>query len=386
MKKKAAYPTKPPQAVGSARNIVSGFAELQRGLTGARSLIGASYMDNPAMLDAYLAYYWPVSRSQASHAIATANHFAASVFHTVIDVGSGPGPVAAAFIDASAGSASGGGKTRVVLIDQSRRALELALRELPARCLSPATLSTVPADICAPQSALIPYWGEADCISFGHSLNELFADAVDRIERRADLLEKYATGLAVGGKILIIEPALLSTSRDLLAVRNVLVDRGWRVTAPCCGRAVLPCPALDAGDQHTCHEEISWTMPKETAKLAATMKLDKESLKMTWFMLEPPRAGQGNGGPESGTLARGGELYRVVSDPMLNKAGRVRKLLCGKDGRFPLSAQGESAEAERSGFNRLNRGDYIRVTKPEMRENGWGIGTETIIKREDWHD
>jgi len=386
MRKKAVHPAKPPQAGGSARNVVSGFAELQRGLTGDRALIGASYMDNPAMLSAYLAYYWPVSRSQAAHAIATADHFDASVYHTVIDVGSGPGPVAAAFIDASAASASSGGKIRVVLIDQSRRALDLALRELPVRCVSPATLLTVQADISAPQPALIPYWGEADCISFGHSLNELFAETVDRIERRADLMEKYAAGLAANGKILIIEPALLSTSRDLLAVRNVLVDRGWRVTAPCCGRAVLPCPAPDAGDQHTCHEEISWTMPEETAKLAATMKLDKESLKMTWFMLEPPRTEQGSGGPESGTPAGGDELYRVVSDPMLNKAGRVRKLLCGKDGRFPLSVQGESAEAERSGFNRLKRGDYIRVIKPEMRENGWGVGPATIIKREEWRD
>ena len=244
------------------------------------------------------------------------------VFRRVIDVGSGPGPVAAAFID--------NGAEEATLVDQSRRALDLALRELPQRC-SPASLATVVADIASPDPSSIPLWGQADCVSFGHSINELWADFPDRAPRRAGLLERYAESLADGGFVLVIEPALLATSRDLLAVRDLLIERGWRVIAPCCGRSDLPCPALAAGDQQTCHDEIEWTPPPAVASLARSHGLDKESLKMTWFLFAPPKTAAAF--PHDMPASRG--TYRVVSDPMLNKGGRVRRLVCGADGRFP---------------------------------------------------
>ena len=348
----------------------AGFTQLQRGLTGERSLIGESYMDNHAMLEAYLAYYWPVSRAQAAHAIGVGygSGFAGSV-RTVIDAGSGPGPVAAAFSDA--------GAEALCLLDQSRRALDIAFRELPRRCSRLASLSSFVMDISRPDPSVLPLWGKADCVCFGHSLNELFPDDPGRIEKRAALLETYSGGLAPGGKILVIEPALLSTSRDLLAVRNLLVARGWRVAAPCRGRETLPCPAFDAGANHTCHEEISWTLPAGVARLAGSLKLDKESLKMTWFLLVPPQGGDGSHAGEGSP----GTVYRVVSDPMLNKSGRVRRLICGEAGRFPLSAEEGSGDARRSGFDLLKRGDFIEVDNPEKRENGWGVGHETRIRR-----
>ena len=342
----------------------AGFAKLQRGLTGDRSLIGGTYMENPAMLAAYLDFYWPISRAQAAHAIALSSRFYPAA-KKVLDVGSGPGPVAAAFIDA--------GAEAVFLVDQSRKALDLALRELPRRCRhSPPFphLSILACGIENPDPAKIPLWGAIDCISFGHSLNELFSGDPARIEKRVALLARYAEGLAAGGRILVIEPALLSTSRDLLSVRNLLVERGWKVRAPCVGRDSLPCPALEAGPQHTCHEEVFWKIPLAVERLADSMKLDKESLKMTWFFLEPP------GVP----IASDTGIYRVVSDPMLNKAGRVRRLICGAAGRFPLSAAGDSKASARVSFDALRRGDFIRVENPEIRGNGWGVGDDTVIE------
>ena len=360
---------------GVARNAEGGFRELQRGLTGSRSLIGASYMDNPSMLRAYLDFYWPISFEQTRRALAVSAFLegikeSAFSFLRVIDVGSGPGPVAAAFVDA--------GAEDVVLIDQSARALDLASDTIPARCgrgggSGNARITTVVADISRPEPASITLWGRADCVSFGHSLNEVAADSDDRVAIRTELLERYAEALAPGGVILVIEPALLSTSRDLIGVRNLLVDRGWRVVAPCPGRSFLPCPVLAAGETQTCHDEVSWKMPASVAALAQSMKLDKESLKMTWFMLRPPSQGESHVRDES--------LFRVVSDPMLNKGGRVRRLVCGASGRFPLSAPEGGADAARSGFDALARGDFIAVDDPEKRENGWGVGARTVIRR-----
>lgn len=349
----------------------AGFAQLQRGLTGERSLIGESYMDNYAMLTAYLDYYWPVSRAQAAHAISVGFR-SFPVCKKVIDIGSGPGPVAAAFIDA--------GAEHLLLVDQSRKALDIALRELPQRCARSAHLSTLVADIGVLDPEKLSLWGSADCISFGHSLNEIFAGENDRIEKRARLLEQYSKGLATGGTILIIEPALLSTSRELLVLRNILVQRGWSVCSPCKGRETLFCPAVEAGENHTCHEEVFWKIPQKTAALARTMKIDKESLKMTWLLLAPPKKTED--ALREHTENKNNDIYRVVSDPMLNKAGRVRRLICGVKGRFPLSAVDGGSDANRCSFADLKRGEFIRVENPEERENGWGIGPYTRIIRE----
>ena len=387
---------KPARASGS-RNDTSrgssradggqaGFARLQRGLTGGRGLIGEAYMEDPELLSAYLDFYWPVSREQASRALALSARMMRlrgakpAGFHRVIDVGSGPGPVAAAFADS--------GAAELTLLDRSPRALELALREIPRRPalsgsgavrgvlagVAEPVLHTLPCDISDPPEDRIPLWGSADCVSFGHSLNELFAGESGRIEKRCALLERYARALAPGGTLLVIEPALLVTSRDLLAVRNLLVSRGWTVLAPCPGRSRASCLALEAGPSHTCHEEISWEIPARVASLAASLGIDKDSVKMTWFMFAPPvNAPAGvDDSPESG-------VWRVVSDPMLNKAGRCRRLICGVGGRLPLSARDGSPEAASSGFDALRRGDLVSLSGTETRENGLGVCAATRI-------
>ncbi len=363
-----------------------GFSRLQEGLTGERTLIGAKYMDDPKMLRAYLDYYWPVSREQARRALSVIAKLGGCRVASVIDVGSGPGPVAAAFVEA--------GSTEVFLLDQSRAALDLARSEIKSRCGkngSTATVSALACDVTRPDPASIGLWGRADCVSFGHSINEFWSGKPDRVARRADLIVEYSKALAPGGTVLVIEPALLSTSRDLLATRDELVERGWTVLAPCAGRERLPCPALSAGEGQTCHEDVAWEMPKGVADLSVSRNIDKEYLKMTWFLFAPPSGEVDISATSDGARdgARGGArdgargtMYRVVSEAMLNKGGRLRRLVCGASGRFPVSVAAESPDRERTGFDDLGRGDFITVDKPEIRENGWGIGHATEIRKQ----
>ena len=358
-----------------------GFRALQRGLTGDRSLIGVSYMDSPELLRAYLDFYWPISFEQTRRALAVSALLSGVPVRVsrVIDAGSGPGPVAAAFARA--------GASALTLLDQSPRALELARETIPARIEPPEGrpspgIETVVCDIANPDPARVPLWGTADIVSFGHSLNEVASGRDDRVAVRASLLERYATALAPGGSLLVIEPALLSTSRDLIALRNLLVSRGWRILAPCVGRARLDCPALAAGESQTCHDEVRWTMPASVERLAQSLALDKESLKMTWFFFAPPGA---DSTPVAGESFRDessddAAILRVVSEAMLNKAGRSRRLLCGARGRFPLSVVAGGAGAKDSGFDALARGSFVRVRNPQARENGWGVGPETTIE------
>jgi len=358
-----------------------GFARLQTGLTGERRLIGVSYMDDPELLRVYRDYYWPVSREQARYVLRALRRQFPRGFAAVADIGSGPGPVAAAFAE--------DGTRELLLVDQSVKALDLARTLVNTGLTGNASLPepAVPAEPAALRletrvgdagnaaavraSAL---HGRVDCVSFGHSLNELFAGLPDRVERRAALLGQYAESLSVGGIILVIEPALLATSRDALALRDLLIAQGWSTLAPCPGRSRLPCPALAAGAQQTCHAEISWTPPDRVAALASEAGLDKDTLKMVWFAFAPP----GWQAPP-GWRPEPDEVYRVVSEPMLNKAGRLRRLLCGSSGRFPISAVAGGAEARRTGLGGFFRGDLVTVVQPELRENGWGIGPATRL-------
>ncbi|TFG79471.1 MAG: methyltransferase domain-containing protein [Spirochaetales bacterium] len=331
---------------------------LQRGLTGERELVGASYMDDPALLGVYLLYYWPVSYAQAARALALSGLKP----RRVLDMGSGPGPMAAAALDA--------GATDIVALDRSAPALDLA-----SRLLGSSLTGTMVADLeneaAAPQ-------GPFDLVIFGHSLNELGAERPDRLARRFAVVSRVASSLAPGGAILIIDPATITASRDTLALRDALLSAGWNVLAPCTMQH--PCPALSAGPAQSCHDQSSWTVPPVVQALAARAGLDREFLKMTWLAIEPPETGPATSVRSAGQATGIHGAYRVVSDPMLNKGGRVRYLLCGSEGRFPLSARRGDPIAEQNGFFSLCRYDMIRVLTPEIRENGWGMDTGTRLR------
>jgi len=286
-------------------------------------------------------------------------------------MGSGPGPAVAALLDAGAES--------VTLTDASQGALDLARRVLSMEGTVEGKLRFLHADLEGEDPfPLTAEHGPFDCVVFGHSINELWPNAADRGERRLALVRRTAERLTPDGSLLVVEPALLSTSRDALELRNGLVAAGWSIAAPCPGRSRLPCPALSAGPGHTCHDELRWETPETVRQLAERTGLDKESLKATWFLARPPEAEERSDTEPSSFYPE--DALRVVSDPLLNKAGRIRFLLCGRTGRFPFSAPSEDSWAKESGFLYLRRGDTIRVENPEVRESGWGLAPDTRME------
>jgi len=333
-------------------------------------------MDDPELLGAYLLYYWPVSYVEVSLALA---ELGASP-RRVLDLGSGPGPAAAAALDA--------GATRLVLADGSEPALGLARRLLGAQGASVETVALDLESAAGPGAGLPGVLADAhadaapfDLVVLGHCLNELWRGRPDRRESRLALLERAADLLAPGGAVLVVEPALLATSREALEQRDALAAAGYPILAPCPGRpeGSYPCPILPAGPDRTCHAEAAWDPPEPVAALAQAAGLDRRSVKSTWFAFgraAEPRPASGPA-PEPSPFGRPGQKPalrgRVVSDPMLNKAGRVRYFLCAEGSLVSLSARKDSPEARASGFLSLRRGDLVRVAGAEARPGG-GLG------------
>jgi SAM-dependent methyltransferase len=306
-------------------------------------------MEAEDLLGAYLLYYWPVSYMQVSLALAE-RPFSPS---RVLDLGSGPGPASSAIIDASL--PAGSRLDALALVDSSTKALDLAEAIAARGPRPPARIEKARIDL--ESEAELPD-GPFDLIVAAHCLNELWRGDAERLRSRLSLVRRAAGRLAPGGRILLLEPALLATCRDLIALRDGLVSESWRVLGPCPGS--YACPAFAAGPGRSCHAESPWQAPEPVASLAKAAGLDRDSVKFAYFFLSPDAK------PEEDRSRN----RRVVSEPMLNKAGRLRYVLCGEGRLETISARADDAEASAKGFMSLRRGDLLRPLGLESRGGG----------------
>lgn len=341
---------------------------LQRGLTGDRRLAGASYFSRTNFLGAYLLYYWPVSFVQASLALKEIDlRGVLPKIRRVLDLGAGPGP--ASFAAAELGAES------VTLVDANGEALEAALRLKENVAGLRAEFVTVQRNF--EKDGDIPA-GPYDLIIACHSANELWKEKDDAVERRAGLFESAFGQLADGGILLVIEPAANVTGRPALALRDRLLERGrekgMSSVAPCPGS--LDCPIASAGEGRSCHSSWPWEPTGPVAALARIAGLDRDSAKATWFALKKAQPFEAK--PIGGDRLAG----RIVSESMLNKAGRVRYIVCTASGLATVSAKRGDSGADGAGFFSLCRGDCIEAEALEKRvgENSFGFAAGTRLK------
>jgi len=348
---------------------------LQRGLTGERALIGSSYMEGKRWLSSYLLFYWPVSYAQTQAMLAMAGFTLRAQKMRILDLGSGPAPcslAAADFLRAAYPRV----QVDITACDRSELALGSAKQLAEA---SGYTMKTIPNWDAGTTN--IPD-GTFELIIMGHLINELWQDRQDRLDRRFAFMEKAFSRLVPTGALLVLEPALMGTGRDLLELRDRLAASGKRILAPCVRSG--PCPALQAPGQ-TCHSDFAWTPPAMVRELGLRTGLDKELVKTTAFVMENRNGqtgmGQVTGLDSQNPIDKEKSTWRVVSDPMLNKAGRVRYLICGGPGRVPFSAKrGTGFPAERTFFS-LRRSELIILEGAEERESGLGLSASTRIEK-----
>jgi len=83
------------------------------------------------------------------------------------------------------------------------------------------------------------------------------------------------------------------------------------------------------------------------------------------------------------TSASSGSIRgRIVSEPMRNKAGRIRYIVCTEEGLLKtISAPQDDADARSLGFFQLARGDLIEAEGLERRgEHHLGLAHETNMR------
>lgn len=338
------------------RDVARGVQQLSLGLTRDRALAGARYMDDERLLGAYLLFYWPLSYLQARGILSELP----ARPRAVLDLGSGPGPMAFAALDA--------GAAEVFAADRSKAALAAA------RSLAQAAGEPLRTAIWDPQRpgplAALAGTQRFDAVIMGHVVNEIFGGDV---ARRAALVTEAAALLAPGGSVVVIEPALRETSRALLAVRDALVEKGLAIRAPCLFRG--PCPAR-LRESDWCHAERPIEPPALVADIARAAGLRKESVKMSYLVVAPP--GEAWSDPPA-PRREGGRILRIVSEPLPSK-GRLRYMACGPEGRLGLALQEKHVTPSNAAFERLLRGDVVELTGVEPRGDGLRLGADSAVE------
>jgi SAM-dependent methyltransferase len=253
----------------------------------------------------------------------------------VLDVGAGPGP--AGFAAAAWLRAHGRG-VALTALDASADALAVLSRTWP-RAWGPCVTRTWTAGAPLPDGAF-------ELIVASHAVNELFSSDSARTERRAALVEALAARLAPGGRIVLVEPALRRTGRDLLEVRDRIVSKGFSVLAPCLRQG--RCPALER-PRDWCHADRPWDAPPLVDRAAKAAGLARESLKYSYLVL----------GREPAPAAVEGR-FRIVSEPLPEK-GKLRFFGCGEAGRVPIVRLDREASESNGAFEGLERGDVVQL-------------------------
>jgi ribosomal protein RSM22 (predicted rRNA methylase) len=179
--------------------------------------------------------------------------------------------------------------------------------------------------------------------------------------------------LADDGSLIIIEPALRETSREMLEVRDRMQGEGFHVYAPCLCRG--KCPAL-ANPKDWCHEDIPWDPPAVIKELDRLTGLRKDSLKFSWLILRK----------DSRSLCdvHGKDVFRVVSEPLVSK-GKREFYLCGSEGRRLVTRLDKDETAQNQAFGKINRGSVVHfeglVNEGKRYKVGKGTGVSVRSER-----
>jgi small ribosomal subunit Rsm22 len=359
---------------GDYRFFVKGIRDLSVAFTQERAFLPKNYLTRKEMRSGYILYFVPVNALKVAtlfseipqDRILKGDHIELKL----LDIGSGPGTGMLGtmlYLERFLGRAKSM-RLRWTLIDQNRQALQdagalhdLALGDLRKRFPKvdiSSELKLEGRDLF--EGKISRSVTDADLILCLNVLSEIPEG------RRRPLLEDLLTKvLKRDGRILVMEPALQSTTRDLMALRDEILDRGLAfVHAPCLHQA--HCPMYADNDRDWCHIYIPWNRPPWIEKFDKLAAIRKEWLKCSYLLLSPEKPSQ-----------LGQDVWRVVSGP-LNSKGKAERLLCGEAGlphllrAMRLDRDESPANAD---FDTLERGDLVRMTKTAR------VTKETVLKK-----
>mgnify|MGYP003418155626 CR=1 FL=1 len=206
--------------------------------------------------------------------------------------------------------------------------------------------------------------GSFDLVIAAHCQEKMFST----LEERVVWVESLAAKLHPSGHLLLVESSLQESNQPFLALRDVLVERGFPVQAPCVWKGV--CPARQS--QTPCYAQREFVKPYLIQELQRGAEIRLSSLKMSYLLLKPKTAVWSDP-PKA--------LYRVISPPLEGLFGR-HFYLCGTDGKKSLSSALTETPPGAKAFDFLKRGELLSVEGVQERGNRLELTEESRIQIE----
>ncbi|MBI2082402.1 MAG: hypothetical protein HYT76_02425 [Deltaproteobacteria bacterium] len=384
---------------GDYRFFARGVRRLNEFFTTERGELPRNYFNQKDLRSGYLLYFLPVNALKVAALLKIPPCPPLSKGGggdlTILDIGSGPGTGMFGVMLWLENWLKNLGayrhtplQIRWILIDQNREALRDA-QNLHEEILNHLKRTGLPIE-----SHLEIKVG--DITHFSKSLGSVQADLILSLNalseipkpRRLSLVENLlGRHLKSEGKLLIMEPALRLTTRDLMELHDEILHRkSGFVYAPCLHQS--SCPMLKVNDRDWCHTYIEWERPEWIQRLDHLVGIRKDYLKCSYLLLgkedtserriHSARASQDGGfGGEVREAAPRNNTWRVVSGH-LNSNGKSELLLCGPGG-LPDLLRTTRLDRDRSEanqvFDQTQRGEIIEMDRTTR------IGKETVIKK-----
>ncbi|MBI2336431.1 MAG: methyltransferase domain-containing protein [Deltaproteobacteria bacterium] len=378
--------------------FASGVGPLSTWFTEERGDIPHHYYNQPKLRSGYLLYFLPINFAKTAFVLNQIPAAEVLPKHLkVLDLGSGPGSAGLAALH----WARNYGYTieDITCVDWSPQALQDA-RQLLQGLAKPATptLHTVRGNL---QEVRVK--GRFHLILLSHVLNEFKTPAL----KLKFVLRVLEANLEENGLLVLIEPALRQTTRDLMQVRDQLLKEhgyGWQALAPCLHNK--PCPMLAATRGDWCHFYVPWQEPAYLKQVDRIVGNDNRFLKVSYLILanhhlslrgqQRPsviarssgplslRAQQGAAIPslkqkrllhpagfamtenkrlamtERPDLPRNDTEALVVSNQMKTR-GKTEVLVCNAAGLTRVSRLDKDQSEENEDLGRIYRGDWVEV-------------------------
>ncbi|MDP2600850.1 MAG: small ribosomal subunit Rsm22 family protein [Deltaproteobacteria bacterium] len=147
---------------------------------------------------------------------------------------------------------------------------------------------------------------------------------------------------------IIIEPALRITTRQLMKLRDILIEKKKGVVlAPCLHQK--NCPMLAAGPRDWCHFYIHWKCPQIIRQVDQIVGNKHDYLKMAYMIFGATRSQE----------YTPGSLWRTVSSPLISK-GKRELILCGDCGFLKkIDRLNKDKSPHNFVFDQIRRGDIV---------------------------
>jgi len=198
---------------------------------------------------------------------------------------------------------------------------------------------------------------EAIQLIFELYLNEM--TKLGALERAEWLAPRIGNHLKKQGVVALIEPALKRPGRELMALRDHLIEPGdYSILGPCLHEKL--CPMLAGTRNDWCHFYIDWQEPAYLKQLDRLIGNENRFLKLAYILLGPQA-------DYAEKLTRPEKEFRVVSNRMATR-GKTELILCGPLGRVRVTRLDRHRSKVNEALDETRRGDRIQLDALKSQE------------------